>query len=129
MTDLVVVNRIRSQIIGYLELVSSLDEQAEYQLAAPHINVPNEIIDQWEDWVHNDWRSYIAEPVFSPGEVGAVSKFYAAWSAVIAATPDPLPSLETLWTSVEWQHLASAAAEALAIFRVRGHIPDYSDEA
>jgi hypothetical protein len=129
MTDLVVINRIRNQIINYLALASSFDEQAEYQLAVPHINVPNEIINQWEDWVQEDWRRYVTEPVFSKDEVVAVGKFYAAWDSVAAATPDPLPPLEALWASSEWQLLALSAKEALIVFQFRGPTPDSSVEA
>lgn len=129
MTDLVVNNRIRNQIIEYLELASSFDEQAEYQLAVPHINVPNEIINQWEDWVTEDWRRNVTEPVFSKEEVMAVGKFYLAWDAVAAATPNPLPPLEVLWTSSEWQLLATSAEEALIVFQARGPTPESSDGA
>lgn len=126
MTDLATVNRMRSGIIGYLELASSFERQARYQDAAPHINVASEVINQWEDWVHEGWRSYVAEPVFSLAEVQAVAKFYTAWETVVAATPDCLPPLEALLASGEWQFLASQAGKALIIFQARGDSPDTS---
>ena len=76
MTELIVIQRIRNRIIEYLELASSFNEQSAYQAAAPHINVPNEVINQWEDWVSPNWRNYIAAPVFSPEEIIAIGQFY-----------------------------------------------------
>lgn len=128
MTDPAVTCRIRNQMIGYLALASSFEEQARYQRAAPSINVANEIINQWQDLVQEDWRSYITEPVFCSEEVTAVDRFHAAWDAVAEATPQQLPSLDTLWASTEWQLLAAAAGEALAIFQVRGCFQEMPDQ-
>ena len=35
-----------------LSLARSFEEQVEYQANVPHVSVPNEVINQWEDWVH-----------------------------------------------------------------------------
>ncbi len=129
MTDIVVLNRIRSQIISYLELVSSREEQIEYHLAAPKVHVPSEVINQWEDWVATDWRSYICEPVFTREEIDAVGAFYAVWDSVATATPDPLPQLSELWLGSDWQRLALAATSALVPFQLRGHVPEQPNEA
>lgn len=42
-----VAQRIRNRIIEYLELASSFEAQQH----APIAHVPNEVINQWEDWV------------------------------------------------------------------------------
>lgn len=127
MAEPIVIQRIRNRIIDYLELASSFDEQSAYQEAAPHINVPNEVINQWEDWISPDWSNYIIPPVFSPDEIIAIGQFYDVWNAVAAATPDPLPPLQKLLDTVEWQRLASAAAEFLTVLNVRGRLPEHQD--
>lgn len=98
---------MRSPIIAYFELTSSFEGQATYQGAAPHINVADEITSQWEDRVHEDWRSHITEPVFSPQEVEAIAGDYTAWEAALAATQHRLPPFATLLANREWPHLAS----------------------
>jgi hypothetical protein len=124
MTELIVIQRIRNRIIEYLELASSFDDQSAYQAAVPYINVPNEVINQWEDSVGPDWHNYITAPVFTPDEIIAIGQFYDVWDAVAVATPDPLPPLQALLDTGEWQRLASAAAEALTVFQFRGRLPE-----
>ncbi|ALN90951.1 hypothetical protein [Lysobacter gummosus] len=124
MTDRIINQRIRNRIIEYLELAASFEEQSQYQAAAPYVHIPNEIINQWEDWVHADWREYMTAPTFSHDEVDAIERFHTVWDAVAADTPDPLPSLKILFGTQQWQRLASAAAEASAVFRVRGRLSE-----
>ena len=49
-SERLVAQRIRNRIIEYLELAASYAAQEEYQRVAP-INVPSEVMNQWEDWV------------------------------------------------------------------------------
>jgi len=68
--------RIRVGIIRYLELASSKDEQRQYErnlreAAAPG-NVPNEVINQWEDWVRANDFDWYGEPEFSENEKLAI---------------------------------------------------------
>lgn len=127
MTDDIVLGRIRNQIIECLELAASSMEQVAYQAAVPQVHVPNEVINQWEDWVRPDWREYMTPPMFSQDEIGAIADFYGAWDSVVSSTPDPLPSLEVLMGTDEWLQLAQAAASALAVFQIRGLLPDSPD--
>ncbi|HSD16605.1 MAG TPA: hypothetical protein VLC71_05000 [Thermomonas sp.] len=124
MTDDIVLRRIRNQIISYLELAASKEEQIEYQAAASHIHVPNEVINQWEDWVKPDWRDHMIAPVFTQDEIQAIADFYSAWESVASRTPDPLPRLDVLFGTKEWQKLAQAALSSLEVFQIRGHLPD-----
>lgn len=55
----IAIQRIRNRVIEYLELASSFDNQSAYQAAVPYIHVPNEIINQWEDWVDPDWTGVV----------------------------------------------------------------------
>ncbi len=48
----IVAHRVRNRVIEYLELAASPGEQRRYEAAVPLVHVPNELINQWEDWVH-----------------------------------------------------------------------------
>lgn len=63
-SSLTVLQRIRSQIIEYLELASSFEAQRSYQSRVPIAQVPNEVIVGWEDWVADPRDPALAEPVF-----------------------------------------------------------------
>lgn len=124
MTDDIALRRIRNQIILYLKLAASQEEQIAYQAAAPHIHVPNELINQWEDWVQPDWRNHMIAPVFTQEETRAIADFYSAWDSVASITPDPLPGLDVLFGTKEWQKFAQDALSSLKVFQIRGSLPD-----
>ncbi|UJB17328.1 MULTISPECIES: hypothetical protein [Lysobacter] len=124
MTEHLLDQRIRNRIIEYLALAASFGEQSAYQAVAPRVHIPNEVINQWEDWVRPDWRDELIAPTFSSAEIEAIGRFYVVWEAVAAATPDPLPALPALLETPQWQRLASAAAEALVVFNHRGRLPE-----
>ena len=122
-----VMQRIRNRIIEYLDLAASFDDQVAYQAAVPAVHVPHEVINQWEDWVQPNWRDHFGAPVFSPDEIAAIGQFHQVWSTVTETTPNPLPPIERLFDTLQWQQLASASATALAVFQKRGKLPEGSD--
>jgi len=117
-----VAQRVRNRIIEYLELASSFDKQLEYEHAVP-INVPLEIINQWED-SNPESIADIGEPVFDSHESEAIAAFDRIWNQVAAATPDPLPPLRALQQSSQWNVLRGAAEVALLVFLKRGRFPE-----
>jgi hypothetical protein len=125
----IVLQRIRNRIIDYLALTASFDAQVEYQLSAPLVHVPHELINQWEDLVQPHWRQYMTSPVFSPEELDAIGQFNGVWYEIADKTPNPLPSLDTLFKTIEWQRLADSSAKALTVFQLRGQLSEDSDGA
>jgi hypothetical protein len=121
----VVMRRVRNRIIEYLELASSFDEQRAYQRRA-RVSVPPEVINQWEDLVDDPRADWLRDPAFSEDERQGVADFHATWEEVSARTPDPLPELEVLFGTPEWQRLRLAAANALGIFARRGKLSEDS---
>jgi hypothetical protein len=119
--------RVRVGIIRYLELASSECEQRRYEhnlreAAAPG-NVPNEVINQWEDWVRGDDFEWYCEPEFSEDENLAIRQFHAVWDQVAELTPEPMPdSIEELIGTPEWNRLVENARDALTVFMRRGHL-------
>lgn len=59
-SDRIVEQRIRNRVIEYFEMVSSFAAQQAYEeMGPPFVNVPYEVINQWEDWIPNDPRDDI----------------------------------------------------------------------
>lgn len=123
-TPQVLGQRIRNRIMEYLETASSFDEQRAYQAAVPWVHVPNEIIEQWADWVHDPRSPIFTTPVFSPPEQEAIARFQVLWERVIRDTPNPLPSLEVLFEMPEWILLRDMAKKCLEVFGPRGKFPE-----
>ncbi|WP_144222749.1 hypothetical protein [Mesorhizobium amorphae] len=108
---------VRKVILEYLDWVSSYDEQRQYQAAVPNgVHVPHEAINQWADWVRDEWWDLYVPPVFSINEQRAMRDYHRVWNEVIEATPNPLPSLEELIGTEEWERLRSAAERARRAF-------------
>ncbi|MBK6856020.1 MAG: hypothetical protein IPG97_05525 [Microthrixaceae bacterium] len=129
MTDqpspLLVEQRIRNRIIEYLELVSSFQAQRSYDHAGSLADVPNEVINQWQDWVHCDPRQHDDHSlVYTANEIDALRSFHAAWESVTARLPQILPPLTECQSLTAWQDLRSAAVAAAQIFAYRGNLPE-----
>lgn len=121
--------RIRNRIIEYLEVAASADEQRDYESRAPIAHVPNEMINQWEDWVKGDDLDWYGPPVFSKDESIALRSFHGIWLAVADETPDPLPhSIDLLLGTPAWARLMDGARAALAIFEKRGRFDEEIEE-
>jgi len=117
--------RIRNRIIEYLELAASADEQREYERRAPMAHVPNEMINQWEDWVNGDDLDWYGPPIFSDDERHALRSFNSVWLAVADETPDPMPSsIELLLGTPVWARLMAEAQAALMVFEKRGRFDE-----
>jgi hypothetical protein len=119
---MVLDQRIRNRTIEYLEVPSSFEKQVAY--ASHGIgNVPNEMINQWEDWVHGDIADY-GEPVYSAEERAAMQAYQPVWLAVCDTLTDPFPDLTTLMTTEPWERLRRAAKETLQVCNRRGRFDE-----
>lgn len=114
------LRRVRNRIIEYLELASAFDAQRQLQASAPAMSAADEILNQWEDWVTPDWKQHFTEPVFSAQERNGIAHFAHIWRGIADSAPHPLPRLETLFATPNWQSLQRAAATLLEIFLQRG---------
>lgn len=113
----------RNRIIGVLELICDPQIQRRYQREVPYISVPNEMVNQWEDYYTHD-PARLQSPVFTDEEREAVVRFDAAFERFCSETPDTLPDLEELLQMREMADYMAAAAAALAVFRVRGRFSE-----
>ena len=113
--------RVRNGIMDYLELAASAEEQRSYERRVTIAPVPNELINQWEDWVRFDDLDWYVAPVFSPDETEAIRAFHDVWLAVADATPEPMPhTIDALIGTPVWDRLMTAAQAAFIVFEKRG---------
>jgi hypothetical protein len=116
----VLLQRVRNRLIEYLEVASSFEAQRAFQAQSPELDVPNEIIQQWSDWVSPNWRSELIAPVFSEDELTAITQFQMIWLAISQDLVQPLPALDILQHSPLWEKLRLCAQQTLSIFMTRG---------
>lgn len=115
-SEQVLLQRVRNQLIDYLEVASSFAEQRRYQTKSPQLHAPTEIIEQWADWVGPDWQEGFKAPVFSADELRVIGQFQTIWTALKSRMPEPMPSLELMQTESMWEELRRAAALTYACF-------------
>lgn len=117
--------RIRENVIDYLELASSPAEQRKYERSlieakAPGI-VPVEVINQWQDSVPDADLRWFGKPVFSDQEQLAMRAFHRNWDEIADLLPEPMPwTVEDVIGTEPWTSLGEAASDALAVFMQRG---------
>lgn len=124
----VLLQRVRNRIIQYLDLAASFEEQKKYQLSVPEVSVPNEVINQWEDWVSPEWKNQLIEPVFSKAEREGIEVFSQVLKTVAADISDRLPALDVLIGMPPWHALRDGAHRLLEIFSVRGKLSEERDD-
>ncbi len=110
MTDL--STTLRARVLETLSLLASEEKQREYQRTVPHVNVPAELFNQWED-------CYFPEDVnfrsgFATLELSVLANFDRVLNQVCDDTPQELPALEDFLTTKAWRTLAAAARDALS---------------
>jgi hypothetical protein len=117
--------RVRNRIIEYLGTAASAEEQREYERDVPIAQVPNEMINQWEDWIPDGDLDWFSPPVFSPEESEAIRSFHKVWLSVADETPNPMPhSIELILGTPAWNRLMDAAHLALSVFEKRGYFDE-----
>lgn len=125
--------RTRNNIIDYLEIASSAEAQRKYERdlakpGAPGI-VPSEMIEMWNDLVHAEEFDWYSEPVFSTDETTAMKAFHQIWNKAADDTPDPMPhTVESLIGTEPWDRLIKAAQNALNVFMQRGRFSSDVEE-
>lgn len=120
---------MRNRLIEYFQLTSSFSEQVRYAEAVPFVNVPYEVINEWEDWLPYGPRGSTQSGVYTDEERHALEEFHAVWDAIADAVPDDYPTLEKVQRMPEWERLRQQAEAALGIFLRRGKLSEDHEEA
>jgi hypothetical protein len=108
---------LRKRILETLSLIASAEAQRNYQARVPHVDVPSELFNQWDDCYAP--FGVVFQRSFERGEQLALEQFDAVLNDVANNTPKVLPVLEEFIVSEKWQILADAARVALQ--RLEGH--------
>jgi hypothetical protein len=110
---------IRNRIFEYLEGVA---EYPQYRGAWDL----NELINEWEMWVNDPFRSHdFPPPAFSVEEVTAMEITHDSWLRFADATPPKSIGDEDAARSLpEWFAFVGACSAAIKIFQVRGRLPE-----
>lgn len=116
---------MRNRLIEYFEMASSYDEQAEYDEAAPeYVNVPYEIIEQFDDWSLHLSMVPGSSRTFSDDELVALRDYRAVWEAAAEAIGNDYPSLDTVQGLEAWREMTSVARFSHQVFSRRGRLPE-----
>jgi hypothetical protein len=126
----VVSQRIRNRIVETVELTGSFEAQLDYEKNVPFVNVPYEVINQWQDWVRGDPRiDEQLSDALSDDELDAMAEYQAVWDVVAEAVPDDYPPLADVQALPAWDRLRLAANVALSVFEIRGRMSEDTEEA
>jgi hypothetical protein len=90
----VVERRVRNRMIEYWEWVASAKNQRGYQDAVPNVSVPNEALNQWEDWqAFPSPEGRYLPPVFTLEEGVMIARYHGDHAALDrASAQSPLAS-------------------------------------
>ena len=103
----------RKEVFEVLDLISSKEEQLDYQSKAPIAYVSAELFNQWEDCYQipkdQDW--YIG--AFTDKEHKILREFNEAFEVVCSETPQNPPDIQEFIKTPEWLKLSCAAKKAI----------------
>ena len=114
--ELIVLQRVRNRVFEYIELVALAEADVPMLKTSDIVNI-------WEDYVSMPDPDFEVPP-YSESEVTALKAFADAWEAFCFATPDWPETYSSLFAHRAWPAFRDAAARALAVFRVRGMLPE-----
>jgi hypothetical protein len=103
----------RKEVIEVLGLISSKEEQLDYQAKAPIAYVSAELFNQWEDCYQIPKEQEWYKEAFSGAELMILREFDSALEAVAKDTPQNPPDINNFVKTPEWERLSNAAAIAL----------------
>ncbi len=103
----------RKEVFEVLDLISSKEEQLDYQAKAPIAYVSAELFNQWDDCYQipkeQDWY----KEAFSKAELKVLQEFDEALEAVSKNTPQNPSDIHDFVKTPEWEELSNAAIIAL----------------
>lgn len=116
-----VAQRIRNRIFEYFEGVVEYEkEPGSWDL--------NELVNEWETNAHDPFepKDY-PSPAFTEDEKMSMAATHAAWLAFAVATPKIIIDEKSALSTPEWQAFVIACGNAIAVFSVRGYLPEESE--
>lgn len=108
---------LRRNIIEHLRLLSSAEEQLQYQHNVPFVNITVELACIWFDDNYRPEDEAFSS-AFSVQELEAMSEFNRVSDDIVASTlqGEDLPDIADFIKTPEWTRLSQAASLALPAF-------------
>ncbi len=120
--------QLRKNIREYLRLLSSAEEQLEYQRNVPWVNITVELVCMM--W-HDDYilESKAFSSAFSKRELQAMAEFNQVLDAITESSlsGEEIPQIEAFINTPEWARLSQAASVALRAFKIKVNKTDGRD--
>lgn len=113
-SERLLAQRLRNRIMEVLSIYST-DEDWEYL-------GPDEVMNQWEDFVDEIRMPLYIEPVFTKQEQDNLRAFHNFWTEYCNSTPKNMPPFKEIKATSEWQSLKTEAQKLLEIFELRGSL-------
>ncbi|MBK1853220.1 hypothetical protein FE845_17880 [Marinobacter sp. 1-4A] len=104
----------RKEVFEVLDLISSKEEQLDYQAKAPIAYVSAELFNQWDDCYQIPKEQEWYKEAFTDGELSILQEFDEALEAVSKDTPQNPPDIHEFVNTPEWERLSNAASIALS---------------
>ena len=102
----------RNEVIDTLQLISSKEEQIEYQCEVPVADVITELHRDWESAYLRD-QEWFTE-IFNERELQALDQFNTEIETIMSKLGEPLPPINEFIETAVWNHLVFAANLALS---------------
>ena len=103
----------KKQFIEILQLLSSKEEQDEYQKNVPHVDISQELICMWFDDLNKEGK-YLKNS-FTDEEMKTLSEFSKYYEERLEKLPD---SYADFWSSPVWSEVAKKAGETLEKLKI-----------
>jgi hypothetical protein len=104
-------SNMRRRVLETLALIADKEAQRKYQSAAPNVDVPAELFNQWEDSFFPE--DEVFRNGFAEDELRVLKEFDFVLNRVCEETPAELPLLEDFVKTEAWKRLSTAASAAL----------------
>ena len=104
---------LRPGVVRVLRLLSSPEEQLEYERRVPGVSVPTELLSQWFDDLYIPESSSF-RLCFSSQEMGALAAFNNYFADREKLLPPPRDGIKTWIEDGVWQGIVREASRALS---------------
>ncbi len=106
----------RPVIEELLELLSSSEQQLQYEADVPVAFIPDELVCMWFDDHYHPEDAFFRS-CFTPDELEALAAFDSLYRREVDTLPEPIRGISTWHACKGWSRINAAAAAALARLR------------
>ena len=103
----------RENIKELLELLSSKEEQLEYEKNVPFVDITVELVSMWFDDEYNPSREKIIQFCFSKEEIAILNDFHSFYESEFNKLPDSKGTIETWLANPHWLNIMKKANDTL----------------